>query len=64
VDIVNNRVEIFTTDGHFLTAWGSAGSGDYQFNNPTSIAVDNKDHVYISDSGNHRIVVFSVNFEP
>jgi hypothetical protein len=42
----------------FLHKWGSFGSGDGQFNAPTSIAVDWVGLVYVADSGNNRIQVF------
>lgn len=38
-----------------LQAWGSRGSGDGQFNRPCGVAIDDKGHVYVADSGNKRI---------
>jgi len=42
-----------------LTVWGSAGKGDGQFNDPTSVAVDRATNkVYVADPINKRIQVF------
>lgn len=31
-DTGNNRVQKFSSDGNYITEWGSAGSGNGQFN--------------------------------
>ena len=41
VDSANDRVEIFSASGTFISAFGTKGSGDGQFNEPTEVAVDN-----------------------
>jgi DNA-binding beta-propeller fold protein YncE len=42
-----------------LTTWGSDGSGDGQFKDPTSVAVDpTSNKVYVADPINRRIQVF------
>jgi tripartite motif-containing protein 71 len=61
VDTINNRIEVFNTNGTFITKWGSQGSGDGQFNGPTAIAIPRDTTVYVSDSGNHRIQHFAIN---
>ena len=42
-----------------MTQWGSQGSGDGQFTDPFSVAVDSSDNIYVSDEGNHRIQKFA-----
>ena len=42
-----------------FTAWGSAGSGEGQFKEPTGIAVVNG-KIYVADSGNNRIQIFDL----
>ena len=58
-DDTNNRIQKFTSDGSFITKWGSGGSGDGQFNNSSDIAVDAAGYVYVPDDANHRIQKFT-----
>lgn len=47
---------------HFITKWGSEGSGDGQFRDPDGIAVDSSGNVYVADDmDNHRIQKFNSN---
>ncbi|MBF0457867.1 MAG: hypothetical protein HQK99_08235, partial [Nitrospirae bacterium] len=57
----NNRIQKFTSDGTFVTKWGSSGAGNGMFNSPGAIVVDNKGYVYVVDSGNYRIQKFAPN---
>ena len=46
----NHRIQKFTSDGTFVTQWGSTGSGDGQFNiGPFVVAVDGSGNVYVAD---------------
>jgi DNA-binding beta-propeller fold protein YncE len=59
MDQGRTRVVKFSPDGQVLTVWGSKGTGDGQFDDPASVAVDpaaNK--VYVADPRNKRIQVF------
>ena len=59
VDQGRTRIVKFKLDGRVLSVWGSKGSGDSQFDDPTSVAVDLKtDKVYVADPRNKRIQVF------
>jgi hypothetical protein len=42
----------------FVTKWGSYGTGDGEFNNPSGIAVDSNGYIYVADTYNHRIQKF------
>src|SRR4030095_13703314 len=42
VDQGRTRVVKLSPDGRLLSVWGSKGSGDGQFDDPTSVAVDPK----------------------
>ena len=57
-DTQNNRIQKFSSNGDFLTKWGTLGSGDGQFDSPKSIAVGPDDMVYIVDTYNQRIQKF------
>jgi len=59
VDDGHARIVKLDTNGTVLAVWGEKGTGDGQFNNPTSVAVDaNNDRVYVADPLNRRIEVF------
>jgi DNA-binding beta-propeller fold protein YncE len=53
------RIQKFTNTGTFLTTWGSPGSGDGQFFQPTGVAVDGSGNVYVADSGYNRVQKFT-----
>jgi DNA-binding beta-propeller fold protein YncE len=59
VDQGHNQIVKFSSNGDVLASWGSSGSGDGQFNDPTSVAVDaTTNQVYVADPRNRRIEVF------
>ena len=56
-DTGNNRIQKFDASGNSLAIWGSLGSANGQFNNPSGISIDasgNK-NLYVADTGNNRI---------
>jgi DNA-binding beta-propeller fold protein YncE len=67
-DTLNHRIQVFDSDGQFLTTWGSEGSGDGHFHfiygDPShnlalgAVAVDGQGNVYVADGGNARIQKF------
>jgi predicted membrane-bound mannosyltransferase/DNA-binding beta-propeller fold protein YncE len=59
-DTWNFRIQKFSPDGTFLTAWGSFTSLDpgYQLYGPRAIAVDSAGRVFVADTGNKRIVAY------
>ncbi len=59
-DTWNHRVEKFTAEGKFLTAWGTFGQGETpeSFYGPRGLAVDSVGRVYVTDTGNKRVAVF------
>ncbi|MDQ2691962.1 MAG: 6-bladed beta-propeller [Chloroflexota bacterium] len=63
MDTNNSRVQKFDSEGNFLLAWGSEGSGQGQFGdilNPREghLAVDTRGHVYVIDLKNSRVQKF------
>jgi Caspase domain/NHL repeat/Bacterial Ig domain len=66
-DTGNNRIQVFqvlssnSTHGTFLRGWGGFGTDNGFFNQPRGIAVDQGGNVYVADTGNNRIQVFSSN---
>ena len=53
----------FTANGKFVKEWGIFGQGETpdSFYGPRGLAVDAEGRVYVSDTGNKRIVVFDAN---
>ncbi len=43
----------------FLSSFGRPGTGPGEFNRPEGLCVDAQDRVYVADSCNHRIQIFS-----
>ena len=41
--------------------WGAEGCGDGQFNRPSGLVFDNDNNLYLVDSGNHRVQIFTGN---
>ena len=62
-DFGNNCLKIFDHSGKFLRKIGEQGEGDGQLNNPWGLCVEksgNHHNILVCDSGNVRIVQFSV----
>ena len=49
------RIDHYTDTGIPLASFGSAGSGDGQFNDPFGISIDPQGQIFVADTGNHRI---------
>jgi len=60
VDSGNSQIKKFDSTGKLLLSWGSFGSGNGQFRNPSGILVDQK-YVYIADTGHAQIQKFDKN---
>ncbi len=43
----------------FLRSFGSSGSGNGQFTNPSDIKIDSNGNVFVLDNGNHRVQEFT-----
>jgi|GEM_PF-1667883 len=59
---ISSGVEVFSSNGIFITAFGSYGSGNGQFRISLNMAVDSKDNVYVYDlgvNGQSRLEKFS-----
>jgi DNA-binding beta-propeller fold protein YncE len=53
-----DRIQKFSRDGKFIKQWGGHGREPGEFLRPQSLAIDENDHIYVADAGNHRIQVF------
>ena len=58
----HSRIVRLDSNGRVVAAWGAPGTGDGQFTDATSIAVDGTNNrVYVADPRNKRIEVFDTN---
>jgi sugar lactone lactonase YvrE len=57
-DTGNKRVVIFTSDGVFVTQFGTSGVDAGQFDEPVGLALDKNGRVYVNDTWNQRVQVF------
>jgi len=57
---ITERVQRFAAAGaKFIGVIGRAGTGHGEFNRPEGLCVDANDRLYVADSCNHRVQVFS-----
>ncbi len=59
-DTNNYRIQKFDSQGKFLASWGSLGAGPGQFTRPVSLAVDDKNNLYVLDNANKNIQKFAL----
>ncbi len=67
LDAGNSRIQVFDSDGAYITQWGNPGSdaGEFDFSPAGggdfagSIAVDDDGFIYVADVGNGRIQKFA-----
>ena len=56
-------VLVYGLNGNFIIQIGNQGSGERQFNRPRGITIDrNNGDIYVCDTGNKRIQIFSENY--
>lgn len=66
-DTWNHRVEKFDSDGKFILQWGTFGDGvkepltPSQFYGPRAVAIDPDGNVWVTDTGNKRVLKFDPN---
>ncbi len=54
------RILQFTIEGQAVRFWGDFGMGMNQFGMPASVAVDAQGGIWVVDSGNHRLMHFTL----
>ena len=62
-DAYNHRIQVFTQEGDYVTAWGRQGSAAGEFEVAIGVAVDGKGRLFVADQFNHRIQIFSAEGE-
>ena len=54
------RVQKYSPTGNYMsTLGGTCGTGVYQFNWATGVAVDNNGNIYVADWPNHRVMIYN-----
>ncbi len=61
MDGVNSRVKVFDEKGVFKFSFGRKGKQKGNFNDPVGITTDSAGRVYVADTRNRRIQIFSFN---
>ena len=46
---------MFSSNGAYVTKWGTYGSDNGQLFGPSGVAVDDSGNVYVADEGNNRV---------
>ncbi len=71
-DTWNHRIQVFDASGNFLGQWGDGALVDveadprgregipYGFYGPRGVAVDSQGRVYVTDTGNERVLVYEI----
>ena len=54
----NTRIVKYSKDGKFVSWWGGLGKAPGQFDEPHSIAIDERGRLYVGDRRNKRVQVF------
>ena len=57
------RILCFNLEGEFLLGWGDYGYDFTTFNLPSGLAFSPEGNLWVSDSGNHRLMRFEPTFE-
>ena len=60
VDTGTSQIKKFDSSGNLLMLWGSYGTANGQFKNPSGLFIDKK-YVYVADTANARIQKFDKN---
>jgi hypothetical protein len=60
LDTKDNRVKVFDAKGKFLRAFGKAGQGPGEMNQPVGILVTPENEVLVEDALNQRLAVFGL----
>jgi predicted membrane-bound mannosyltransferase len=62
VDTGNKRISVYSPTGELVQTHGTGGSGDGQFDEPTSISISPEGDIYVADYWNQRVQHFDSNF--
>jgi len=58
-DALNFRIQIFTSEGVFIRAFGTAGNGPGYLSRPRGVAVDSEGNIYVVDALFDNVQIFN-----
>jgi len=58
-DGLNQRVQVFNSDGKYLRSFGREGHNAGEFDYPTGITFHKNGNIFVANNGKHRIQIFS-----
>jgi len=53
-----SKIQIFDSEGKFISSFGSKGNGNGQFDYPNGITINSKGNIIVNDYSNQRIQIF------
>ncbi len=60
-DYANHRIQVFDTNGNYITKWGTYGEENGQIHKASALTVVPSGNIYLSDQFNYRIQEFTSN---
>ena len=60
-DTNNNRIQVFSADGDYITEFGNTGTRKDKLSAPAGLCVDRDNHILVADHGNNRVCIFDSN---
>ncbi|MGH9972737.1 MAG: 6-bladed beta-propeller [Nitrososphaeraceae archaeon] len=60
-DYANHRIQVFDSNGNYITKWGTYGADNGQMHKASALTVVPSGKIYLSDQFNYRIQEFTTN---
>ena len=57
-DSRNDRIQVFTSAGRFISIFGVKGTGPGEFDRPSGICISPEGAIIVVDFGNNRVQIF------
>ena len=61
-DTGNNRIQVFSNDGTYISRWGEFGRSEVGMRLPADIVIEpSSNNMLVTDTGNSRVLLFHSN---
>src|SRR5262249_47375790 len=57
-DTMNNRIQVFDADGHFISMFGQHGDAPGYFARPKGVAIDTDGHIWVVDAFQNNVQIY------